>query len=51
LELIQVLRRHRFPVTAGTLAGELGVSTRTLYRDIETLRAESAPIEGEAGLG
>ncbi|MCU0829556.1 MAG: YafY family transcriptional regulator [Tabrizicola sp.] len=51
MELIQVLRRHRFPVTAGSLAGELGVSTRTLYRDIETLRAEGAPIEGEAGLG
>ena len=46
-----MLRRHRFPVTAATLAGELGVSTRTLYRDIETLRAEGAPIEGEAGLG
>lgn len=46
-----MLRRHRFPVTAGALAGELGVSTRTLYRDIETLRAEGAPIEGEAGVG
>jgi predicted DNA-binding transcriptional regulator YafY len=51
LELIQVLRRHRFPVTAGKLAAELGVSVRTLYRDVETLRAEGAPIEGEAGLG
>lgn len=51
LELVQVLRRHRFPVTAAKLAEELKVSTRTLYRDIDTLRAEGAPIEGEAGLG
>ncbi len=46
-----MLRRHRFPVTAGTLAEELKVSVRTLYRDIETLRAEGAPIDGEAGVG
>jgi len=46
-----VLRRHRYPVTAAALAAELKVSTRTLYRDIETLRTEGAPIEGEAGLG
>lgn len=51
LELVQVLRRHRNPVTAARLADELGVSVRTLYRDIDTLRAEGAPIEGEAGLG
>ncbi len=46
-----MLRRHRFPVTARVLAEELKVSTRTLYRDIETLRAEGAPIDGEAGVG
>lgn len=46
-----MLRRHRFPITAARLAGELRVSIRTLYRDIETLRAEGAPIEGEAGVG
>ena len=51
LELVQLLRRHRFPVTAARLAEELQVSPRTLYRDIETLRAEGAPIEGEAGVG
>lgn len=48
---MQALRRHRFPVTAASLAAELKVSIRTLYRDIDTLRAEGAPIEGEAGLG
>ncbi len=51
LELVQTLRRHRHPVTATHLAEALGVSVRTLYRDIDTLRAEGAPIEGEAGLG
>jgi len=29
----------------------MGVSLRTVYRDIETLVAQGAPIEGEAGLG
>ena len=27
------------------------MSLRTLYRDIETLRAQGAPIDGEAGIG
>ena len=51
LELVQTLRRYRQPVTAAHLATTLGVSVRTLYRDIDTLRAEGAPIEGEAGVG
>lgn len=51
LYLLQVLRRHRRPVTAGALAGELGVSVRTIYRDIGALVGQSAPIEGEAGIG
>lgn len=51
LELVQALRRHRHPVTGRVLAEGLGISLRTLYRDIDTLRAEGAPIEGEAGLG
>jgi predicted DNA-binding transcriptional regulator YafY len=51
LDLIQALRRHRRPVSGRTLAGDLGVSLRTLYRDIATLQAQGAPIEGEAGLG
>ena len=33
------------------LADQLGVSLRTLYRDIATLTAQGATIEGEAGLG
>jgi predicted DNA-binding transcriptional regulator YafY len=51
LDLIQALRRRRRPVTAAQLAEELGVSLRTIYRDIATLIAQGAPIEGEAGLG
>ncbi len=50
LDLVQTLRRHRLPVSGQTLAGELGVSIRTLYRDIATLQGQGAPIEGEAGL-
>ena len=51
LALLQVLRRHRFPVTGDALAAELGISLRTLYRDIAVLRAQGAHIEGEPGLG
>ena len=51
LDLIQLLRRHRAPVAGPTLASELGVSIRPLYRDIATLQAQGADIEGEPGLG
>jgi len=51
LELVQVLRRYRAPVTAAALAEELGVSVRSIYRDVETLREQGAGIEGEAGVG
>lgn len=51
LALVQILRRHRRPVVAATLADELGVSERTIYRDIDALRAQGAAIDGEAGLG
>lgn len=50
-DLIQILRRHRYPVTGKQLADELDVSLRTLYRDIATLQAQGASIEGEPGLG
>ncbi len=49
--LLQALRQHRFPVTGASLAAELGISLRTLYRDIGTLQAQGAEIEGEPGLG
>ena len=51
LELIQVLRRHRFPVSGQAIAAELGVSLRTVYRDIQALIGQGAAIDGEAGVG
>jgi predicted DNA-binding transcriptional regulator YafY len=51
LDLIQVLRRHRHPVSGDRLADELGVSLRTLYRDVATLRGQGAHIDGEPGVG
>lgn len=50
-DLIQILRRHRLPVSGKNLAEESGVSLRTLYRDIATLQCLGAPIEGEPGIG
>lgn len=39
------------PLTAARLAAETGVSLRSLYRDIDSLRAAGARIEGERGYG
>ncbi len=49
--LLTALRSLPQPVTAARLAEETEVSPRTLYRDIETLRAGGALIDGAAGLG
>lgn len=51
LDLLQILRRYRYPVSGKHLAETLGVSLRTLYRDIASLQAQGASIEGEAGVG
>src|SRR5438046_4123741 len=51
LDLIQILRRHRQPVSGQALADELDISLRTLYRDIASLQGQGAGIEGEAGVG
>jgi predicted DNA-binding transcriptional regulator YafY len=51
LELVQLLRRHRAPVSGAALARQLGISARTLYRDIATLQAQGADIHGEPGIG
>lgn len=50
-DLMQVLRRHRGTVSGGVLAHETGVSLRTIRRDIATLQAMGADIDGEAGVG
>lgn len=51
LQLLQVLRGYRRPVSAQTLSQKLGVSIRTLYRDIASLQAQGAMIEGAPGVG
>ena len=51
LALLDLLRRHRGPVSGARLADELGVSLRSLYRDIQSLRERGAEIDGEAGFG
>jgi predicted DNA-binding transcriptional regulator YafY len=50
-QIIQILRRSTRPVTAATLAEELEISKRTVYRDVADLIGQRVPIEGEAGLG
>lgn len=51
MRLMDALRRLPAPVTALRLAEETGISQRQLYRDIATLRAGGALIDGAAGLG
>lgn len=49
--LLTLLRTLPAPVTAARLAADTGVSDRTLYRDIDTLRAGGALIDGAPGFG
>src|SRR5690606_24139692 len=51
LLLMQAFRRRRRPVAGQALADELGISLRSLYRDIDTLRGQGVAIDGEAGVG
>ncbi|NTJ41634.1 YafY family transcriptional regulator [Agrobacterium larrymoorei] len=50
-EIIQILRRAKKPVTAQAIAGQLEVTSRSVYRDIVALQAMRVPIEGERGIG
>ncbi|MGX9349966.1 helix-turn-helix transcriptional regulator [Shimia sp. W99] len=47
IEILKDGRLHR----AEDMAKRLGVSMRTIYRDMETLAASGVPVEGERGLG
>lgn len=49
--LLDNLRRRRRPVSADTLAIDLGVSVRTIYRDMVSLSALGVPVDGEGGIG
>jgi predicted DNA-binding transcriptional regulator YafY len=51
LQIIQILRRANGPIAASTIAEELEVSQRTLYRDMASLESTGVPIRGEAGVG
>ena len=51
LTLMQTLRRRRTPISGADLARSLDVSLRTLYRDMRSLQAQGAHVDGEAGVG
>src|SRR5881296_3845750 len=50
-QIIQLLRRRRTATTATHIAERLGVSERTIYRDVRDLILAGTPIDGEAGVG
>jgi predicted DNA-binding transcriptional regulator YafY len=50
-DILRVLRAASRPDTAASLADELEVTVRTVYRDIATLQARRIPIEGAPGIG
>ncbi len=49
-DLVQIMRDGRLH-TAGELAEALGVSARTIWRDVAMMARSGLPIEGERGLG
>ena len=49
-DLIQILRDGRLH-RAADMAARLGVSVRTIWRDVATLAASGLPVEGERGVG
>ena len=50
-QLVNLLRGRRMAITAEQLAHVLEVTTRTIYRDIQTLQQTGIPVDGEAGIG
>lgn len=50
-EIIEILRRAKAPISAQSIGAELGVTKRTVYRDVAALIAQGVPINGEAGVG
>ena len=49
--IIHALRGRRTALPSRGLAETLGVSQRTVYRDVADLQRSGVPIEGEAGIG
>ena len=50
-DILRILRSAKAPVTAASIAAELEVTVRTVYRDVATLQARRIPIDGAAGIG
>lgn len=52
LQIVQILRRaNGRPVSAQTIAEELEVTQRTIYRDMVAMESINVPVRGEAGVG
>lgn len=49
--ITEYLRSRRTGVTAGELAARFGVTLRTMYRDLDSLRAGALPLNSERGRG
>jgi predicted DNA-binding transcriptional regulator YafY len=50
MQIVQILRDGTLH-KAADLSAVVGVSLRTIYRDMDTLAASGVPIEGERGIG
>lgn len=50
-QLVTLLRSRRTAMTAEVIARMMGISVRTVYRDVQALSLSGIPIEGEPGVG
>lgn len=50
-DALAAARKSGKAITAQTLAAQLGVSVRTLHRDLEHLRAAGIDVRGKTGVG
>jgi len=51
LDLLASRLKSGEPITVAEIADEFGVSTRTLFRDVDILRQRGLPIEADRGRG
>lgn len=51
IALGEYLRGRRTGVTAEAMAAHFGVTVRTMYRDLDALRAAHVPLRAESGVG
>ena len=51
MAILEYLRGRRTGTTAEALADRFGVTLRTIYRDLETLKEASVPVRAERGRG